>query len=137
MERNGTMAFTKSEQAYIYNKVVTRQYAEISDWTLAGIAEKFHDFAEEYGVDLDTVEIDIEAENGWYDEPATFEVFLVSTREPTEKEVEERSANILAEKKRNAEAKQRQKKAQEEHDRKEYARLHKKYGARAGVSAAE
>ncbi len=131
------MAFTKSDEAFIYQKVSISNTVDINGNSLAEIAEKFHDFSEQYQVDLDAITIDIEAVTGYYDDPATYEAFLVAWREPTEKEIEYRTEVILEQQKRRAETTRRQKKIEEDRERKEYARLHKKYGARAGVSAAE
>jgi hypothetical protein len=103
----------------IFAPVEERRYIEIDMAHLADIEHTFNDFAQETGVSVEDITMEITE-----DEYTMSEVYLVTMREPNAKEIAERRK--VAE--RSAALTKKLKEEREANERKMYDKLSKKYG---------
>lgn len=121
------MSLTKQEQDWVDTKIGESKEVDLDCLGLDRITDLFADFSEEYNIPINEITVDIDTYEGYYGDSASYSCYLRGYRKPTEKERQDREKNILAEKKRQADARKRDKVSKEERDRKEYERLKKKF----------
>jgi hypothetical protein len=130
------MTLTQQEQKWVDQKIGVSREVDLDCLNLDQIVETFTSFADEHGVEINEITVDIDTYQGYYGDSASYSCYLRANRNPTDQERLEREENILREKQRVAQNRKRDKISREEKDRKEYERLKKKF-ERGSIKAAE